>query len=144
MGKTSFSGPLWGAKSLLFTVNRDNLAISTAAATIGATVVPAGEDWYITDFVVYRGSTGSTAFTAALLDDSTQIAGVAITSSAGAQSGSTQLVPDGGEYQGVNVASGSVLSATIQNGNSSVVGSSNVAVYAYGFPRWLQSSSNGF
>jgi len=144
MGKTAFNGPVYGAKSLLWSVQADNLPISTAAQTVASITVPPGEDWVITDFAVFRGSSGSTDFTARLVDDSTAIASVAITSSAASGSGSTRLAKTDGEYTGTLVAEGSVLSFTVQNGNSSAVGSSAVYGWAYGFPRWLQASTLGF
>lgn len=142
MGKTAYSGPVFGAQQLLWSAHRDNSGISTTANTIGAITVPAGVDWHVTDMHVYRGSTHSTAFVAALVDDSTTIASVALTSSLAAQSGTVRLTPESGEYDGLRVAAGSALSATVHNGGSSVT-SSIVSVWVYGFPRWLQTSTRG-
>lgn len=55
MGKTSFSGPVYGAKALLWKCG-PAAAASTSGSTVaaflqpgfGRIVVPAGEDWYIT------------------------------------------------------------------------------------------------
>jgi hypothetical protein len=143
MGKTSFSGPVWGAKSLLFSVQGDKGQGSSVAVTLGAVVVPPGEDWYITDFCCYRGSTESTGAIFALLDDSTSVATVSFASSVAGLTGSTQPTPDGGEYMGVRVAENSTLSITFIAGNSTLA-SSGLKGYVYGFPRWLQTSTRGF
>jgi len=143
MGKTAFSGPVYGAKSLLWNVSKDNVTASTgstATVTIRQMAVPLYEDWYITEFRVFRGSTGSTGFIGALLDDSTQIASVAITSSLAAQFGSTTLTADAGEYEGVRVAAGSTMSLTLSNSGSSVVSSSDVGYSVYGYIRWISST----
>jgi hypothetical protein len=144
MGRTAFSGPAFGAKSLLWSVSADNVVISTAIQTEASIVVPAGEDWYVTEMHVHRGSTGSTAFVATLVDDTTNVATVAIASSAADVAGSTRPTPDGGEFAGVQVLSGSSVSFRVTNGNSSVVGSSKVYAWVYGFPRWLQTDTRAF
>ena len=140
MGKTAFSGPVYGAKSLLWSVYRDNTPISTAAQTLRSIVLPTYEDWYVTEFRTWRGSTGSTAFTVSLTDDSSLVASIAITSSLAGQVGSTTLAADPGEYEGVRIAAGSSLSVTLQNGNSSVVGSSDVSASIYGYIRFVSST----
>lgn len=139
MGKTAFSGPAFGSKSLLWSVPYINSTNSTSAFTVATIAVPDGEDWYITNLQGYRGSTHSTALVLTLTDDSTTIANIAFTSSAAQARASTRLTPDAGEYEGVRVASGSVLALTLQNGNSSVA-SSGVHAWVYGYPRWIPST----
>ena len=51
MGKTSFSGPVYGAKATLFSFGPVN-SQATGSTTIGGVVVPAGEDWYATELSV--------------------------------------------------------------------------------------------
>jgi hypothetical protein len=63
MGKTSFSGPVYGAKSLLWTYGPYTQTGSSGASTVLVTAnaarpVPAYEDWYITE-VEFRTSTNS-------------------------------------------------------------------------------------
>lgn len=142
MGKTAFSGPAWGSYSLLWTAAQEAAIVSTAASTIANITVPVGEDWYIMRLAASRESTASTALVVALLDDSTSIATVAITSSLADASGSTRLTPDSGEYEGLKVASGSVLSLVITGANSSAaaLASSGVKAWVYGYPRWLPST----
>lgn len=141
MGKTSFSGPVFGAYSLLFTTQGDKAQGSTVAVQLGAVVVPPGQDWLICDFQAYRGSTQSTACTFTLRDDSTNIASVAITSSVAGLVGSTRLAKDGGEYLGTLVAEGSTVDVQFLDGTSSLA-SSGLRTYVYGYPRWKQNSSN--
>jgi hypothetical protein len=139
MGKTAFSGPAFGAKSLLWAIPYINSTNSTSAITVAQVTVPAGEDWYITNFHGFRGSTHSTALVLTLTDDSTSIATLAFTSSGAAASASTRLTPDAGEYDGVRVLTGSVLAMTLHNGGSSVA-SSGVHAWVYGYPRWIPST----
>lgn len=141
MGKTAFSGPSFGSISLLWSVNVGQPSNSTSAITLGGIVVPPGQDWYITSFHGHRGnSTHSTATVFTLVDDSTSIATVALTSSLADVSGSTRPTPTAGEYQGVQVASGSSLTITLTNGGSSVA-SSMVYAWVYGYPRWIPSTT---
>ena len=141
MGKTSFSGPVFGAYSLLFTTHGDKAQGSTVAVSLGATVVPPGQDWMVCDFVCYRGSTESTNAVFTLRDDSTSVGTVAITSSLAGVTGSTRPTRDGGEYMGTLVAEGSTVDVTFQAGGSSLA-SSGLRTYVYGYPRWKQTSSN--
>lgn len=143
MGKTSFSGPAFGAYSLLWNAANDVGIESTAASTIANLTIPPGMEWYITSVHASRESTGSTALVVSLLDDSTSIATVAITSSLADASGSTRLTATAGEYAGVRVAEGSVLSLVLTSANSSAAAltSSGVKVWVYGYPRWLPSTA---
>lgn len=143
MGKTSFDGPVFGSKSLLWSVQHDRAQGSTVAVTMGSITVPAGEDWLITDLHVYRGSTHSTASVVVLTDDSTAVGDVAIASSLAGVAGSTTVVKDADEYIGKRVASGSVLALTVHDGGSSLA-SAGWQAWVYGYPRWLQSSTRGF
>ena len=143
MGKTSFSGPVFGAKSLLWSIQADRAQGSTTAVTLGSIIVPPGEDWLITDLHVFRGSTHSTASVVTLTDDSTTIGDVAIASSAAGVAGSTTIVKDTDEYMGKLVASQSSLSLLVHDGGSSLA-SAGWQAWVYGYPRWLQTSSRGF
>lgn len=143
MGKTSYSGPVFGAKSLLWSFQADRAQGSTVAVTLGAITVPAGEDWLITDLHVYRGSTHSTAAVITLLDDSTSLATIAVTSSGAGVSGNTAVTKDTDEYIGKRVATGSVMEITVHDGGSSLA-SAGWQGWVYGYPRWLQTSSRGF
>jgi hypothetical protein len=147
MGKTAFSGPVYGAKSLIFSYSRTSTtAPSTAVFTFAQAIVPTGQDWYVTDFHAFRESTHSTAFTLSLSDDSSRatsstrtIASVAIASSAAGSVGSTIVTADAGEYEGKRVASGSTVTLQLANGGSSVTGGTFTA-WAYGFIRFVSST----
>lgn len=138
MGKTSFSGPVYGAKSLLFSVHADAVSSGTTAQVLSAITVPTGQDWYVTEVMAFRGSTGSTAFVLTLVDDTTNVASLAITSSLANAVASTVVTATAGEYEGLLVASGSSLSW--QLANTAATGSSGVRGYAYGFIRFLSST----
>lgn len=138
MGKTSYEGPVFGAKQLLWSITANQTAGSTALAAI---VVPPGEDWLITHFHGYHGSTHSTATVLNLLDDSTTVGSLAFTSSLAGATGSTAVLKDAGEYIGQKVLSGSTL--TIAIGGSSATASDGWQAWVYGYPRWRQDSSRG-
>lgn len=143
MGKTAFSGPVYGAKSLLFSVSRDNVLItSSGTLTEAKVVIPSYEDWYLTEFRAYRGSSGSTAatYTFQLDDDSTVVANVATTSSEAGVALSTSPTPTAGEYEGVQMAAGSTLSFQWNTGTSTTAPCSNVIMSAYGYIRFKSST----
>ena len=141
MGKTSFNGPVYGAKSLIWQGNYNStIALSTSAATTFSKCrVPAYETWLVTELQVYRGSTHSTTTVVALLDDSTVVANVAITSSLAGSIGSTTPTPTPGEYEGVEVAANSTLALTLQEGTSSIAGQ-DLTASVYGYIRFLSST----
>jgi hypothetical protein len=144
MGRTAFSGPVYGAKSLLFYAN-ESVAGSSARHVIGQIVVPPGQDWYVTDLHCMRTSTNSTEVTFAVLDDSSRsgrassqvIADATIRSSLALQVASTAPTPTGGEFEGVWVQSGSTLALTVF---SSVAASSGNQAWMYGYIRYVDST----
>ena len=144
MGKTAFTGPLWGAKSLLYSVRLETVSSgpgggSSLSTVIGGCQVPVGEDWYVTDMSMLRISTGSSAYSVSLVDDSTTISALTMISTLANAILSTALVPDGGEFSGVRVVSGSTL--TVNHTNSTVVGaSSGLCVSIFGYPRFVDST----
>lgn len=147
MGLTRFSGPSYGAKSLLWGYARSSTtAPSTSVYTFAQIVVPPGQDWFVTDFAAFRESTHSTSFTLSLSDDSSRattstrtVADLAITSSAAGVAASTVVPADAGEYEGRRVASGSTLTLQLANGGSSVTGWTGAA-WAYGYIRFVNST----
>lgn len=145
MGKTAFSGPVYGAKSLLWSAHKDNqlpAATDTTTVTIAAVRVPAYEDWLITEVQGYRGSSGSTAVTTTwnVTDDSTVVANLVTTSSATGVLLSTSVAADGGEYEGLRVAANSTIAWTIGHGGSSAAISSDVTLWIYGYIRYIDST----
>lgn len=137
MGKTSFSGPLFGAKASLFCAGPVAASTGSSAVFSGA-VVPRGEDWYATDLSVYRNSTGSTDLTISVHDDSTLVGSIAVLGSSGIVGNSTRFTPDSGEYQGIRIASGS----TVTFSHSSHAGpNANLQVVLSGYRRWIPSTT---
>ena len=145
MGKTSFQGPVYGAKSLLWAVHRDNqlpAANDTTTVTLAQVRVPAYEDWFVTEFKAFRGSSGSTAVTTTytLTDDSTTVATLATASSVAGLMLSTTPAADAGEYEGVRVVANSTLAITLGHGGSSAAISSDVTCWVYGYVRYVDST----
>lgn len=136
MGKTSFSGPAFGAKATLLSVGP--LAASTGSSAVFAgTIVPAGEDWYLTEVALHRNSTGSTNFVVSVHDDSTLVGSVGVGGSSIAASGIARFTPDVGEFQGVKVLSGS----TITLSHSSHAGPNiNLTAVLSGYRRFVPST----
>lgn len=136
MGKTAFSGPVYGAKATLFSA-AFTPSTGVTASPIG-TIVPSGEDWYATEVALYRGSTGSTNLLITVLDDSTSIGTVGVGgSSATGPAVVSVLAADSGEYEGTRIASGSVVTFS----HSSHAGPNiNLSVMLRGFTRLIDSS----
>lgn len=137
MGKTSFTGPVYGAKQTLLCVGPVAASTGSSAAFYG-TIVPAGEDWYPTEISLYRNSTGSTNLVVSLLDDSTLIGSVGVGgSSATAASVIAVFTKDSGEFEGTKIASGSTITLV----HSSHAGpNANLCVTISGFRRFISSS----
>jgi hypothetical protein len=105
MGRTRFSGPTYGAKAQLFSAT---VSVSGSSGTFARVKVPAGEDWYATDFSIGRESTGVSGHAIVAMDDSTVFSSLAF---ADVNAGSTvaTLTADAGEDEGVRIASGSAI-----------------------------------
>ena len=143
MGSTRFSGPVYGAKQTLFSIGASTLSSGAgngvANAIFAGTVVPLGEDWYVTEFQAFRGSTGSSAVGFSVLDDSTVLSSITFTSTTANANTINILTPDGGEKEGVRVLSGSTVHFAYTN-SSAQGGLSNVNVSIFGFRRFVNSS----
>lgn len=128
MGRTRYSGPTYGAKAQLFSAVVD---VAGSSGTCARVKVPAGEDWFATDFSIGRESTGVSGHAMVLLDDSTVLSSLAF---ADVNVGSTvaTLTADAGEDEGVRIAAGSVI--TVRT-TSTATGAISVAVG--GFRRWV-------
>lgn len=137
MGKTSFSGPVFGAKQTLIDIGPVNTSTGSSANFWGC-VVPAGEDWYVCDISLFRNSTGSTDLAISVLDDSTNVLSVTAGGSSIAFSNTARATADSGEFQGTKVASGS----TITLAHSSHAGPNiNLCIQIGGFRRYLPSTT---
>lgn len=130
MGRTRYAGPVYGAKGTLFSVLAD---IDGSSGTFARTKVPAGEDWYVTDFAIGRESTGVSGHALVLLDDSSVVSSLAY---ADTDAGSTvaTLSADAGEDEGVRIAAGSVVSLRTTSTNTG-----KVSAVVRGFTRFLNA-----
>jgi len=151
MGKTAFSGPVYGAKSLLW--GAGPLTVSTGASTalVCATVVPPYEDWYVTEFKA-SFSTGSSAGNAFILKSeggssglpryqgqASTVAQTIATINSGTSTSLNALATvtaTAGEYEGLYVPAGSTLRIV----SSCVNPLSKVSLSVAGFIRWVNSS----
>lgn len=142
MGKTAFSGPVYGAKSLLWQACAFSSGGTTRVASV--TVLPPYQDWYVTE-VTASFSTGSSAGNAFILKTeggSTTIPRYQGQASTVAQTLTTlnsgtstslntiaTLTPTAGEYEGVYVPAGSTVRLVSSGVNP--VSQPNVSVYGY-------------
>lgn len=143
MGKTAFSGPVYGAQHTLYAVRVDvsSGGGNGVSTEVGWTVVPVGQDWFVTDFQVMRMSTGSTGLGIGLYDDSSNVSSIVLNSSLANASSIAMIAPDGGEYAGARIAAGSTV--TIRAIQSSVApASSGVYVNVLGYVRYVASTRN--
>ena len=104
MGRTSFSGPVYGAKGLLFSSYSPTAQMNTTAE-LCEFLVPATEDWYITDLHAYCTATGNEGSIDLESPDGTSLlaSNLSLSANAGVQ---RTLVADAGEDEGKRVAAG--------------------------------------
>lgn len=162
MGWSRFSGPVYGAKSLLktFTASSGTQNTSTALAFVNsAFTIPAYEDWYVTEVCasistcssgahalflkVEGGSTTIPARTKAPGNGSTRAATIATFNPINPASTSTSapytrvsVTADAGENEGLWCPAGS----SVRLLSSGASGPGLVAVEVYGYIRWIDSS----
>jgi hypothetical protein len=141
MGKSGVSGPFYGAKSLLISYSGDIAAATDASshAVLLGINVPAYEEWLVTELNVWRASTHSTLSLYRLVDDSTVVADVAITSSLAGRAGSTTIARTGGEYEGYLIEAGSSVTLTATAGSTGVA-STGIRINVMGFIRFKSST----
>jgi hypothetical protein len=108
MGRTRFSGPVYGAKQTLFSIGWPTLSTGTSTVA-AATIVPVGEDWYATEFQAYRGSTASSQAGFSVLKGSTVLSSITFTSTTADANQINIITPDGGEKEGKRIPSGSTV-----------------------------------
>lgn len=161
MGKTAFSGPVYGAKSLLWNYGPFADAHSTGASTgllnpNAVRVVPPYEDWYVTEVQVACSTNSSVAAAHAfyLKSEGGSTTGIpfradgkpstvaqtiaSIVTGGGSTTftGSTNPPATAGEYEGVYVPAGSTLRLV----SSGVSAAGNVQFNIMGFIRWISST----
>ena len=136
MGKTSYSGPLYGAKATLMSVGPFACSTGSSAVFSGGRV-PSGEDWYATELVVHRASTGSTDLAISLQVNSSTVGSVGIGGSSVAASTYSVITASAGEYEGLRIASGTEFTLS----HSSHAGpNTGVTVTLRGFTRFVSST----
>ena len=160
MGKTSFSGPVYGAKALIWKCG-PAAAASTSASTVnaftqpgyGRIVIPPGEDWIVTGarLVCSTCSTvaaaaqwklkvegGSTTILRSNGQDSTNAATILTIASGGSSNveGFSAAAVTPGEYEGTWCPSGS----TLRWCSSYADAPSNPTMNIYGFIRFVSST----
>lgn len=124
MGKTAFSGPVYGAKSALWQPFVISASSGASTQIVAATIVPVYEDWYVTE-TVYQCSSCSTGAAASsvasfvIKDDGTALH-TAVSLLSTATPVLTTMTPDAGEYEGKRIAGGSTLTFEIVAGSSAV------------------------
>jgi hypothetical protein len=142
MGKTSFLGPVYGAKQTLVSISQPSLSSGAGAGIstfVHAVIVPPGEDWYLTEFGAFRGSTGSSVTAFWVQDDATVVSSVTMTSTTANVNALNIITPDGGEYEGTRAASGSTI--TFWYSNASAQGQIlNAGWTLNGYRRFLNST----
>lgn len=151
MGKTAFKGPVYGAKSLLFS---HSLAVATTSASttlMAATVIPPYEDWYVTECkasfstgssagngFAFKSEGGSTTLPRYDGQPSTAAQTLATINSGTSTSlnNVTTVTPTAGEYEGLYVPAGS----TVRVVSSCVNPLSKVNVGVWGYVRFIPST----
>lgn len=143
MGKTAFSGPVFGAKATLASIRCETISSGAGngvSTNLASFVVPTYEDWYATELLYHRQSTGSTGITVSAQDDSTVLASTSLNSSLADRAGFVTITPDPGEYQGARIAAGSTVTLNISQ-SSAAPPSSGVTLTLRGYTRFINSSS---
>jgi hypothetical protein len=158
MGKTAFSGPVYGAKSLLWSYGPFADTHSTGASTgllnvNSVRTVPPYEDWMITEVVAHVSTNSTTAGHGLYLKSeggsttgivradgnvstATQTLASFTTGVSSVFTGSTTVAATAGEYEGKWVPAGSTL--RIVSSGVSVMG--NVQVNVMGYIRYVNST----
>lgn len=139
MGLSRVSGPFYGSKATLASMAIATVSSAASAVVVFQTVIPVYEDWFATEWILARGSTGSTGFGAALIDDSTVVSSATLNSSVANASTLVTLTADGGEYEGVRMAAGSTITFSVSS-PSSQSASSAISLTLRGFTRFVSST----
>ena len=153
MGKTAFSGPVYGSKGLLWAYT-GNLSTGGSTALVTSRMIPTYEDWYITEvYAKYNSTTSSGGFNIIVKSEGgsttgivRQTGGLASTvaqtiatltkgTSTTADSTLVTTTPTAGEYEGLYVPAGSTMRIV-----SSGVDAVPVSLSIMGFIRWVAST----
>lgn len=153
MGKTAFSGPVYGAKALLWTVGPLTASSGATTSLIAARTIPPFEDWYLTDYhittstcssvgnsVILKtegGSTlGVTRFSGGLASTMAQTVFNVNTGTSTVMSTNGVITATPGEFEGLYVPAGSSMRVV----SSGVNGIAGLAIQIMGYIRFVSST----
>lgn len=156
MGKTAFSGPVYGAKGVLAGWAAGG-ATSTGAssALIGSCIVPSGEDWFVTEIAASCSTCSSGGNTLAIKSEGGSTTGASREWGDGSNSTKAQTVgtvtwgtstggpilgivtKTAGEYEGKWVPTGSTVRIVLSSAATAIT---NLNVTLRGYPRFLNST----
>lgn len=151
MGKTAFKGPVYGAKSLLWSGGPLTGTTSASTALIATTVIPPYEDWYATEIkasfstgssvgnsFVFKSKGGSSGLARYDGQASTvaQTIGTINSGTSTSLNAVTTITPTAGEYEGLYIPAGSTLRLV----SSGVNPQSRVTFGLWGYPRFIPST----
>ncbi len=153
MGKVAFSGPLYGAKSMLWGLGPFTASSGATTSLIAHRTVPPYEDWYLTEYHVTSSTNSSVGNSIILKSEGGSTTGVtrlsggvtstvaqtvfsidAGTSTSLSLAGPITGTP--GEYEGLYVPAGSSLRLV----SSGVNGIAQLCVQVMGFIRYVSST----
>jgi hypothetical protein len=156
MGKTAFSGPVYGAKGVLATFSAGAVTSSGASTALAASwIVPAGEDWFITEYGAYCSTCSSGGNTVTIKSEGGSTTGANREWGDGSNSTKAQTIGSltwgtstggpligivtktAGEYEGKWVPTGSTVRAVLSSVLNPIA---NFNVTLRGFPRFINST----
>ena len=132
MGRTSFSGPLYGAKMKLASFYVASIAAEADDAELGELLVPSGEDWYITNVHAYCTDAGASATVDVECPDGTSLLATDLALSANAGV-TVACAATAGEDEGKKCAAASRIYIEADNGLTTAA--ANVIVSLHGYIR---------
>lgn len=129
MGTTRYSGPVYGAKTLLFSCFDTQVAADATDLEIFEINVPSDETWVITDVQAYCDVQGNGGVVD-VEDDGTSVLDANLTLVTKASAEAT-ITADAGEDEGTVVAAGSKITVDVTNGATTAVDLLTVHCYGY-------------
>lgn len=136
MGRTSFSGPVYGAKGCLASCYVATVAPNASATELAEFLVPAGEDWYITDLHAFCTHQGNACDIDIESPNGTSLLASDLALSSNAAVVRT-LVADGGEDEGKRVAASARIHIEADNG--ATTSATGVMINVLGYIRKLNT-----
>lgn len=140
MGKTAFSGPVYGAKGTLFSVHRAVVSSGVSSQVIASIAVPAYEEWFLTEIIASASSGTTGAMGANLLANSSAVPGSTATITSTETATVAEITRSEGEFEGFRVLSSQTIEVIADTGGSSVAAIGNMNVTVRGFTRWIPST----